>query len=881
MITKLLLKPKNFFFLIAFTLTSILSFGQQNKDIINKYLSENIGKFNLTSSDVLEWKVTNEVYSKQSGVTHVYIQQLYNGIPVFNGVSNISIKEGKVVFGAASFIKNIADKVNTTTPVLSAKKAIEQTSNQLKLGNPSNIELLEEKNTHKFIFSNSGISQEKIPVELVYQTLKDSSLKLAWKLNVNQLDGIHWWNVRVDAVSGKILEKNDWGVNCNFDLKTGVHNHKKSNSTTSNNTAIPQKSAKEILESKTYNVFALPVESPSHGDRSSLSAPENATASPFGWHDTDGVAGAEHTITRGNNVYVQLDDDGSNGTSGYSPDGGASLNFNFPVDFEDKTPDTYRDASLTNLFYMSNVMHDIWYQYGFDEAAGNFQTNNYNNGGDEGDHVIADGQDASGRNNANFATPADGQNPRMQMFIWDSGKLITINSGSLAGKHSAIDANFTDNGEPDGNPTGAPLEDNPVTGNLVLMNDGSANPSEGCALGLSPGLAGNIAVIRRGNCNFTDKIQLAQGLGAIGVIMVNNEPGLISMGGSTTTINIPAVSVTQELGEAIITAMETETINTTLINYGIDGSFDNGIVAHEYGHGISNRLIGGGANVNCMSNAEQLGEGWSDYFGIAITMKSTDTETTLRGVGTFAQEQEITGNGIRRFPYTTDMSVNTFTLDDVKDQALADGGVSVHGVGSIWATMLWDLQWKMIDEYGFDADMYNGNGGNNKTMELVIEGLKLTPCGSGFVGARDAIIAADETLNGGANKCLIWQVFARRGLGYSASSGSDNSFTDQVEAFDMPPTSEVSCALSVDKNPFLDTVNVYPNPASSSITISLKNYLNNSVISIFDISGKKVYHKNIDLQKPYTINTQNLSGGIYVLKINNQEYSYSKKLIIK
>src|SRR5690606_27045595 len=109
-----------------------------------------------------------------------------------------------------------------------------------------------------------------------------------------------------------------------------------------------------------------------------------------------------------------------------------------------------------------------------------------------------------------------------------------------------------------------------------------------------------------------------------------------------------------------------------------------------------------------------------------------------------------------------------------------------HGVGSVWAVMLWDLTWALIDEYGFDADIYNGTGGNNIAMTLVVEALKLQPCSPGFVDGRDAILEADFLLYGGANQCLIWDVFARRGLGVSASQGSSGSTNDGVEAFDTP-----------------------------------------------------------------------------------------------
>ena len=60
------------------------------------------------------------------------------------------------------------------------------------------------------------------------------------------------------------------------------------------------------------------------------------------------------------------------------------------------------------------------YRYGFTEAAGNFQVNNYGNGGLGGDAVNAEAQDGGGTNNANFGTPPDGTQPRMQMYVGTS-----------------------------------------------------------------------------------------------------------------------------------------------------------------------------------------------------------------------------------------------------------------------------------------------------------------------------------------------------------------------------------------------------------------------------------------------------------------------------
>ena len=215
-----------------------------------------------------------------------------------------------------------------------------------------------------------------------------------------------------------------------------------------------------------------------------------------------------------------------------------------------------------------------------------------------------------------------------------------------------------------------------------------------------------------------------------------------------------------------------------------DGDFDAGIIAHEYGHGWSIRLTGGPSVVNCLNNQEQMGEGWSDYLAVVFTAQAGDTRTTNRGVGTYALGQPPDGNGIRPAPYNTDMAINWYTYAN-----LPDGNISVpHGVGFIWNTMLWEMYWDLVDEYGFNANLYDdwNSGGNNLALRLVSDGLKFQPCSPGFVDGRDAILAADMALTGGTNQCTIWGSFAKRGLGYSADQGLPTSRFDGTPAFDMP-----------------------------------------------------------------------------------------------
>lgn len=781
---KKLLTP---FIVVVLFLVSSISFGQEYNEIIQKHLNENAKELGVTNSDLQEWFVESQYYSKKTQLTHVYIKQQYQGIEIHNAMASMAIKNNEVFYVGNSLIDNIENKVNTTTFSLSGSDAVLSAMSQLQMGSPSGaLEVISSEDGKKLVFRANSASPEDIHAKKVYQLI-DGNLKLAWEVTMYTNDYQHMWNARVDAVNGQILVKDDWVISCNFGESgftkgTGHtdHNH--------NHIHVMDECGNHLVEEVTestslvgsYRVFDMPLESPNHGAATLVADPDDANASPFGWHDTDGAAGAEFTITRGNNVHAYQDSNANNSSSGDEPDGGAALVFDFNYPGTTVDPATYQEAAVTNLFYWNNIMHDVWYQYGFDEASGNFQENNYGNGGNGTDYVLAEAQDGSGTNNANFSTPPDGGNGRMQMFLWDTSPatpgLLTINNTPLAGDYDALDNNF--------NPGNVPVTV-AITADLALADDGNPDNTNACeALVNGAAINGNIAVVRRGDCNFTAKVINAQNEGAVAVLVVNNVAGDINMGGGDGSITIPAYSINQADGEAIITQMGSSTVNATFnptpVFFATDGDFDNGIIAHEYGHGISIRLAGGPNNSGCLSNAEQMGEGWSDWFGLMLTIEPGDLSTDVRGIGTFALGQTTTGGGIRPFPYSTDTAINPFTYASSNTQAVP------HGVGSVWCTILWDLAWAYIDQYGYDNDLYNGTGGNNRVMQLVLDGIKLQNCSPGMVDGRDGLLAADQALTGGVDTCMIWEVFAARGLGEDAQQGSAFNASDQVDGFVVP-----------------------------------------------------------------------------------------------
>jgi hypothetical protein len=638
-------------YLIALALLFIgqTVFSQQQMDaVVQDYFNIVAGESNFKQGDLSQWKVTDVVPSMNPDIQHVYVQQYYNNVPIQFGTYKLTVKNGQVSWQINQFVADVASKIATSRASITPENAILKTVNRHGLRRP--ILNSNRRPDGSFVYDNSGISLEPIKVKPLYQ-LHNGQLRLTWNVSLYQKDGQHWWNENIDATTGQVLRSEDWVITCNWGDSHEDHGH--STDKISAESSPATEGPMNFMAGESYNIYPMPFGSPLDGGRSVVTDPHNTTASPFAWHDTNGVAGAEYTITRGNNVWAMEDANGNNGV-GYSPDGGSGLDFNFSINLGNE-PNTYRDAAITNLFYWNNIMHDVWYQYGFNEASGNFQENNYGNGGAGSDSVNADAQDGSGLNNANFSTPGDGSNPRMQMFLW------------------------------------------------------SGNPQ-------------------------------------------------------------------------------------------IDGDLDNLIIAHEYGHGISIRLVGGPGS-NQLGGSEQMGEGWSDWFGLMLTMKNGDAGTDSRAVGNYALGQGSGGGGIRPTPYSTNTAINGTTYDDI-------GGLAVpHGVGYAWATIIWDLTWALVDDQGFDTDFYNGTGGNNVAMALIIEGLKNTANNPGFVSGRDGILQADQDLYAGQYNCIIWDVFAARGVGVDANentNGGTNGNTDQTTSYTS------GCGGGGGPEPCSGTVSTYP-----------------------------------------------------------------------
>jgi len=361
------------------------------------------------------------------------------------------------------------------------------------------------------------------------------------------------------------------------------------------------------------------IEAPDKGARQLVSfVGDTVINTAAGWMGTS-------TVTTGNNVEAYLDTDANNAPDNNNGTGlsvghasSAIQDFTFPFSTT-VDPRTQQAAVVTNLFYYNNFIHDFSYRLGFTESARNFQTNNFGRGGTGNDSVRAEAQDGSGTNNANFATPPDGQRPRMQQYL------------------------FT-----------------------------SPNPDR-------------------------------------------------------------------------------------------DSSMDGDVVFHEYGHGISNRLIGNGSTALSGTQSGAMGEAWSDYWAI-----------TINNDGAVGEYSTGNSNGIRRAPYTVPANAVHDSYADI-----GTGGFQVHRDGEVWAATLWDLRTQL---------------GATITDNIILNGMKFTPNRPSFLNARDGILQADQNLNGGANRCAIWTVFARHGMGVSAVG---NDGTTNTAASNVPSACGGTCTCTL------------------------------------------------------------------------------------
>ncbi|KAF8072209.1 Fungalysin metallopeptidase-domain-containing protein [Lyophyllum atratum] len=421
------------------------------------------------------------------------------------------------------------------------------------------------------------------PATLEYLVKEDGSVALTHVAQIQNENTGSWYQAFVDAQSGELI------------------------------------SIVDFVAEVQYLVLPITKENPTQGFEI-LDNPQDDLGSPGGWHDYPPLGNKLGNNAKAYKFPSFLPPPGILGTTSQS----STEAFIYPQSALN-SPSTLANvhAACVNAFYIVGVMHDISYRYGFDEAAYNFQTDNFGKGGKQNDRVFVSVQDISGINNANFATPPDGVPGQMRMFLWD----------------------FT-------------------------------SPNR-------------------------------------------------------------------------------------------DGALENSIIVHEYTHGITNRMTGGGTG-KCLQTTEAggMGEGWSDAM-------AEWTEQTSDAVADYVLGQYVLNDpkGIRSYPYSTSKLTNPLRYSNLKTRK------EVHEIGEVWANMLHNVYAALVLSHGWSGTAPtnpDGTEGNIVFLHLFIDALSVQPCNPTFVQARDAIIQADANRYKGANRCLLWAAFASRGLGVNARDYNDD-----------------------------------------------------------------------------------------------------------
>ncbi|HSP79892.1 MAG TPA: M36 family metallopeptidase, partial [Myxococcaceae bacterium] len=237
-----------------------------------------------------------------------------------------------------------------------------------------------------------------------------------------------------------------------------------------------------------------------------------------------------------------------------------------------------------------------------------------------------------------------------------------------------------------------------------------------------------------------------------------------------------------------------------------DGTLDNDIIAHEWGHYISNRLVG---NANGLNNNQgrSMGEGWADFHALLLNVRESDRarpgNDQWQGVYALATYTQSGGNnqgyyyGIRRVPYSTDFAKNALTFKHIANGVpLPDthpvasgqtgrGNSEVHNAGEVWATMLWECYASLLNAYPFQE-------AQDRMKQYLVAAYKATPSSPTLLEARDALLAV-AAASDPADHSRFLKAFARRGAGLGAR-GPERDSQDHigvVESFERGNNLEV------------------------------------------------------------------------------------------
>ncbi len=720
--------------------------GANRSDTLKNFLRENSALIGAGAQQIDDLKVFADYMNPAGNMGFVELNQEINGIPVFRGEVKAGFTPSGEMFRVINNIAPGLDAASLTSDFGDPAKAVRAASGYIKHNFDISREPLNNavSTDQRAVF---GEGDQATTAEKMYFPTEAGVAVPAWRVLI--WEPVAAYYVIVDAGSGTML----WRKNI----------------------------AEDQTQSATYHVYVNPNAMVNIADNPFPMTPGPTTLSgvqgtaiprtgitrigneaPYTFNNLGWITDGNNT-TDGNNVQAGLDRELPNTGSPANPadidptgmaTGSPNRVFNFtyqpgiPTNPAQNTgdaplpagqtptgclaqgtnsvPTAFQSGIVTNLFYIMNVYHDEMYTLGFNEAARNFQTDNFGRGGVGNDRVSAQAQDCSGTNNANFRTPADGTRGAMQMYLWTS-----------------------------------PAPD-------------------------------------------------------------------------------------------------------------FDGSLDADVIIHEATHGLSNRLHGNSSGL-VLDFARGMGEGWSDFYGHCMLSEGSDPVNGIYTTGAYDTYRFSTVGfnnyyyGIRRFPKAV-MSFtggpnnrphNPLTFADIDSTQinLSDGAFSpafnstadqVHNIGEVWSSALWEVRARMIQRLGWAT-------GNRRVLQMVTDGMKLAPLNPTFLTERDAIIAGAQATGTAADVSDIWNGFAIRGIGASASvqnvggQSSGGLGTIRVtQAFDLPNLVQ-SPAITVSDAPGDNDGSVEPGePIAISVPLTNNTGTSATAVTLQMVGGPSANYGTIN-----------------------------------
>jgi MYXO-CTERM domain-containing protein len=817
------------------------------------HLSRHAGTYGL-SSKVVGQAIINDVHPLPGGASVVSFRQSVDGIEVYGARQSVAMNGERQLVAISGSLH--PGKIGWNKFALSEAQALANAvGDRIGWGfDESSFEPRGERNGYsEYDFAAASRAAgarfaDNATVKKVYMPrggVLEAAYFVEFIARVEDSSDNDGWRYIVSAKDGSVLERQTITYNDSFNYRVFADPM----------TKVPADGPQSDYSpngapgSKPSPLYATP----------NLISMEGFNKNPAGGVDPWLPAGA--TETNGNNVNAYTDNN-TTAEDGFTPTMGdvrgtttSTNTFDYSYD-PTKDPqlvdpnDTQRKASVTQLFYVNNWLHDYWYDSGFTEAAGNAQQDNFGRGGLGNDPLKVEAQDDAPwgtRNNANMSTRAEGTSPRMQMYIWsgiESLRTLTATGLTLTGPvgigtwgpqnfdHTSTAALATpgpatpvDGGADAASDVRTDVRADGDSGAADGSDGGSANNIFACG-NVTANVAGKIAIVEEGGgCTPAVKVTKVQAAGATGMIVVSAGSTLVSMSGRPNPkATIPSFAVNAADGALIKNALAPDGASLSLtmkrtIGVENDGTIDNAISAHEWGHYFHLRLVQCG-NTQCGA----MSEGWGDYVALHMMMRPTDNHDGGYPVAAYAGqgiEVDPWYFGIRRSPYSTDFKKNALTFRHIQAgeplpttapmSPSTNPNNEVHAAGEVWTEMMHEVHIAMLKESQGANPRLTWDEAHRRVANYIVAGMKMTPSAPTYTDQRDAILAAAAAANK-QDLLVMAKAFARRGIGTGAKSPPQNStdLVGVVESYDTKgdiryiSTSLDDSVKSCDLDGFLD-----------------------------------------------------------------------------